>query len=108
MTAEEDSEKASSGRDAAPSLPSLQKIGGTVTGRVKARWGFLAAYQSATPTAVSWPGGKLESASPQINSRFGPLRNTAVHANRLTQAIPAIQYQDHTRQGITYKTTIDS
>lgn len=96
MTAEDGSNSAGS-RNAkiTPSLPALPKIGGTVTGRVKARWGSSAAYQSATPSAVSWPGGKLESEPVQINARFGPLKNIAVHSNTLAERTPEIQYRKY-------------
>ncbi|MFK7853424.1 MAG: ABC transporter permease [Granulosicoccus sp.] len=94
MTDKESTDNTSLGSSGkTPAVPRLPKLGGTVTGRVKTRWGSSAAYQSATPSAVSWPGGKLDSAPAQINARFGPLKNTAVHSSRLDESAPAIQYR---------------
>jgi len=70
------------------------KIGGAVIGRVKARWGSSTSYQSATPSSVSWPGGRFQFSAQRIaNTR--QLSNTAVHAKPGTSPFPEIQYRKH-------------
>ena len=72
----------------------LPKLGSTVTGRVKARWGSSVAYQSATPSAVSWPGGQYRFSARRI-AGTRQLRNTAAHPDPAVDVFPKIQYRKH-------------
>lgn len=67
------------------------RLGTTVTGRVKTPWGSSAAYQKGRPTAVSWPGGKLDAGS--MAHDFNSVPNTAVHPHNKRLARPDINYR---------------
>lgn len=73
-----------------PRLPD----GAAVTGRVKAQWGSSPAYQSATPSAVSWPGGAFRYSASRI-AGTRQLRNTAVHPAEGSAPFPEVQYRKH-------------
>ncbi len=76
------------------SATKLPSLGGAVTGRVRANWGSSTSYQSATPSAVSWPGGSYRFSARRIaNTR--QLSNTAVHPKRDSVPFPTIQYRKH-------------
>ena len=70
----------------------LPKLGGTVTGRVKARWGSSATYQSATPARVRLPDGALIVDRSQ-RGQVRTLSNTAVHPDEQGSLSPEIQYR---------------
>lgn len=81
--------------------PPLPIIGGAVTGRVKARWGSASSYQSATPSAVVWPGGSFRYSARRIASTR-QLKNTAVHPSGDVPPFPTIQYRKRSaNSGIT-------
>ena len=65
---------------------------GTVTGRVKTRWGASAAYQSGSPQSVSWAGHTAEGSRASQTDLIS-VPNTAVHprSNRLPR--PRIEYR---------------
>lgn len=69
-----------------------RKLGMIITGRVKARWGSSAAYQSVAPSSVSWPGGRLGAPQAQANPGLGIISNTAVHPDTVAAKVPGIQY----------------
>jgi len=77
-----------------PPVPELPKLGSTVTGRVRASWGSSVAYQSATPSSVSWPGGKYEFSARRI-AGTRQLKNTAAHPDSVTDPFPLIQYRKY-------------
>jgi iron(III) transport system permease protein len=74
-------------------LPQLPD-GAAVTGRVKARWGSSPTYQSATPSAVRWPGGAFHYSASRITGTR-QLSNTAVHPARGAAPFPEVQYRKH-------------
>ena len=65
---------------------------GTVTGRVKTRWGSSAAYQSVSSQSVSWSGQITKGINPS-SDKSTSVPNTAVHpiSNRLPR--PRIEYR---------------
>ena len=67
--------------------------GGTVTGRVKTRWGSSAAYQSGIPGSVRWPGGKLGTPAAPEGSNASNVPNTAVHPQHSQWSRPGIKYR---------------
>ncbi len=68
------------------------KLGTTVTGRVKTRWGSSATYQSGIPRAVSWPGGKL--GAPLLTSTNAQdVPNTALHPDHGETSRAEISYR---------------
>ena len=73
-----------------PQLPD----GAAVTGRVKALWGSSPAYQSATPSAVHWPGGAFRYSASRI-AGTRQLSNTAVHPAKGRTPFPEVQYRKH-------------
>jgi iron(III) transport system permease protein len=77
-------------RSPLPQLPD----GAAVTGRVKAAWGSSPAYQSATPSTVSWPGGAFRYSAPRI-AGTRQLKNTAVHPAQGSTPFPTVQYRQH-------------
>ncbi|MFK7994769.1 MAG: ABC transporter permease [Granulosicoccus sp.] len=68
------------------------RLGGAVTGRVKARWGSSAAYHSGTPGAVRWPGGTTGGSSIPLGNA-GVVPNTAVHPIDKQSPRPTIEYR---------------
>ncbi len=81
-------------KPSAPPKPQLPTLGGAVTGRVKATWGSSTSYQSATPSAVIWPGGSFRFSASRIASTR-QLRNTAVHPTLNSIPFPEVQYRKH-------------
>ncbi|MFT6309465.1 MAG: iron(III) transport system permease protein, partial [Halioglobus sp.] len=79
-----------------PPLSSIPQLpdAAAVTGRVRAQWGSSPAYQSATPSAVSWPGGAFRYSASRI-AGTRQLSNTAVHPARGSTPFPEIQYRKH-------------
>jgi len=72
-----------------PTGPRRLNTTGAVTGRVKAAWGSSAAYQSATPSQVNWPGGEFKYNAQRIASTRR-LSNTAVHPQVGHQPFPLV------------------
>jgi len=76
----------------ADNFSGLGRLGCTVTGRVKVRWGSSAAYQSGIPGTVRWPGGSLGGSSLPAGS-LGHVLNTAVHPSDTDTSRPNIEYR---------------
>lgn len=76
--------------DEAGAAQSLRVVG-SVTGRVKTRWGSSATYQSSSPKSVRWPRDKSQKTSSAATTGSN-VPNTAVHPDAGQIARPAIQY----------------
>lgn len=77
--------------DEQQAFQSHPQLGATVTGRVKIPWGSSTHYQMGKPSAVVWPGGKLNAGSTAPSQHSVP--NTAVHPHNTEPSKPRIDYR---------------